>query len=274
MTKSESCEAMMETVWILMWFPLVVLGLFVLKWVLKRVNVWVYESKLGEKRHYLPPGDLGWPFIGNMLPFLRAFKTSDPDSFIRTYITRYIPLSPYSLLVRLTTKTTCSLFPRYGGNGVYKVHMFGNPSVIVTTPETCRKVLTDDDCFQPGWPKSTMELIGKKSFIGISYEEHKRLRRLTAAPVNGHEALSVYIKYIEETVVAALENWSKMGEIEFLTHVRKLTFRIIMYIFMSTESEHVMDALEREYTNLNYGVRAMAINIPGFAYHKALKVKN
>ncbi|KAL4367809.1 hypothetical protein GQ457_05G031410 [Hibiscus cannabinus] len=34
-----------------------------------------------------------------------------------------------------------------------------------------------------------------------------------------------------------------------------------------------MEALEREYTTLNYGIRAMAINIPGFAYHKALKVR-
>lgn len=74
---------------ILMWFPLIVLVLFVLKWVLKRVNVWIYESKLGEKKHYLPPGDLGWPFIGNMWSFLRAFKSSDPESFIRTYTTRY-----------------------------------------------------------------------------------------------------------------------------------------------------------------------------------------
>lgn len=91
---------MTETVWIMMWLPLVVMGLFVLKWLLKRVNVWIYESKLGEKRHYLPPGDLGWPFIGNMLPFLRAFKTSDPDSFIRTYITRYLLLL-HILIVRL-----------------------------------------------------------------------------------------------------------------------------------------------------------------------------
>lgn len=150
--------------------------------------------------------------------------------------------------------------------------MFGNPSVIVTTPETCRRVLTDDDAFQPGWPKSTMELIGRKSFIGVSEEEHKRLRRLTAAPINGPEALSVYIKFIEEAVVTDLEKWSKMGEIEFLTHVRKLTYKIIMYIFMSSESEQVMDALEREYSNLNYGVRSMAINLPGFAFYKALKV--
>ncbi|CAB4299672.1 unnamed protein product [Prunus armeniaca] len=34
-----------------------------------------------------------------------------------------------------------------------------------------------------------------------------------------------------------------------------------------------MEALEKEYTILNYGVRAMAINLPGFAYHKALKAR-
>lgn len=150
--------------------------------------------------------------------------------------------------------------------------MFGRPSVFVTTPETCKRVLLDDDAFKPGWPSSTMELIGKKSFIGISYEEHKRLRRLTASPVNGHEALSLYVNYIEEIVISALEKWDTMRQIEFLTELRKLTFRIIMYIFLSSESESVMEALEREYTVLNYGVRAMAINLPGFAYHKALRV--
>lgn len=151
--------------------------------------------------------------------------------------------------------------------------MFGNPSIIVTMPETCKKVLTDDEAFKPGWPVSTVELIGKKSFIGISYEDHKRLRRLTAAPVNGYEALSMYIPFIEENVVASLDRWSNYGKpIEFLTETRRLTFRIIIYIFLSAVDNEVMEALEREYTSLNYGVRAMAINIPGFAYHRALKV--
>ncbi|PON56718.1 Cytochrome P450 [Parasponia andersonii] len=231
---------------VLFWF----LGsVVVLRWLLKNVNWWLYETKLGEKQFFLPPGDLGWPFLGNMWSFLRAFKSSDPDSFISSFVSRF------------------------GRTGIYKAFMFGNPSIIVTTPETCKRVLTDDDAFKPGWPRSTVELIGKKSFIGISFEEHKRLKRLTAAPVNGHEALSLYIPYIEEKVVASLEKWSNMGQIEFLTELRKLTFRIIMYIFLSSESEPVMEALEREYTVLNYGVRAMSINIPGFAYHKALKAR-
>jgi len=150
--------------------------------------------------------------------------------------------------------------------------MFGNPSVIVTTPEACKKVLTDDDNFTLGWPASTVELMGEKSFISIPYEEHRRLRRLTSASINGYEALSVYITYIEEVVKSSLEEWTTMGDIEFLTQMRKLTFKIIIYIFLGSESEDVMDKLEKEYTKLNYGVRSLRINIPGFAFHTALKV--
>ncbi|KAL2478273.1 Ent-kaurenoic acid oxidase 2 [Forsythia ovata] len=222
----------------------------VIIWVLRSVNWWYYERKLGEKMRYkLPPGDFGWPFIGNMWSFLRAFKSSNPDSFISSFVTRF------------------------GHTGLYKVHMFGSPSIIVTTPEACRRVITDDEAFKPGWPSSTVNLIGKNSFIGISDEDHRRLRKLTAAPVNGHESLSMYLRYIEDNVVTTLDKWANMGQIEYLTEIRKLTFKIIIYIFLSSESEPVMEALEREYTNLNYGVRAMAINIPGFAYHKALKAR-
>ncbi|XP_040995111.1 ent-kaurenoic acid oxidase 1-like [Juglans microcarpa x Juglans regia] len=236
--------------WLVMVFMCSFCAVFVaVKWVLKNVNKWLHETQLGEKQYSLPPGDLGWPFLGNMPSFLRSFKSNHPESFISSYVSRF------------------------GRTGMYKAFMFGRPSVIVTTPEACRRVLTDDVCFKPGWPQSTVQLIGNKSFIGISYEEHKRLRRLTAASVNGYEALSTYAKYIEENVVSSLNKWTTMGEIEFLTQLRKLTFRIIVYIFLSSESEPVMDALERQYTTLNYGIRAMAINLPGFAYHKALKAR-
>lgn len=233
------------------WVGGVLVGLSVLvKVVLERTNSWLHETRLGEeKKRNLPPGDLGLPFIGNMWSFLKAFKSSNPDSFLFSFITRY------------------------GKTGIYRAFMFGNPSVIVTNPEYCRKVLNDDENFKPGWPVSTRELIGRKSFVSISYEEHKRLRRLTAAPINGHEVLTFYVGYIEEMVQTGLSKWSRMGEIEFLTKLRKLTFQIIMYIFLSSESENIMEVLEKEYTTLNCGVRSMAINLPGFAFHKALQAR-
>ncbi|XP_038971443.1 ent-kaurenoic acid oxidase-like isoform X2 [Phoenix dactylifera] len=215
----------------------------------RRVQEWVHEWGLGEKRKRLPPGDLGWPLLGNMAAFLWAFKSNDPDSFINSYVRRFSRI------------------------GIYKAYMFGKPTIMVTIPETCKQVLMDDERFVPGWPKATCELIGKKSFVGIIHEEHKRLRRLTAAPINGFEALTTYLEFIEGTVVSTLKKWAGMGEIEFLTELRRFTFKIIMKIFLSSESDSIMDTLEKVYTDLNYGMRAMAINLPGFAYHRALKAR-
>lgn len=151
--------------------------------------------------------------------------------------------------------------------------MFGSPTIMLTTPETCKQVLMDDEHFVPGWPKATNELIGKRSFLFIVDEDHKRLRKLTSAPINGYEALSTYLTFIESSIVSTLDKWSKMGQIEFLTEMRRLTFRIIMHIFLSSENDIIISSLEKVYTDLNHGMRAMAINLPGFAYHRALKVR-
>ncbi|MFS8022861.1 putative ent-kaurenoic acid monooxygenase [Helianthus anomalus] len=64
--------------------------MLVLKWGLKCLNTWINERDLEEsKRARLPPGDMGWPLIGNMWTFLRAFKSSNPDSFISSFVDRY-----------------------------------------------------------------------------------------------------------------------------------------------------------------------------------------
>ncbi|XP_072970343.1 ent-kaurenoic acid oxidase-like [Typha angustifolia] len=221
-----------------------------LAWVSKWVQEWVHEWGLGDRRRRrLPPGDMGWPVIGNMWAFLRAFKSNDPDHFINSFIKRYNRI------------------------GIYKAFMFGSPTIILTTPEACKQVLMDDKHFVTGWPKATCNLIGRKSFIGITQDEHKWLRKLTATPINGYEALTTYLQFIEETVVSTLERWAMMGEIEFLTELRRFTFRIIMKIFLSKEGDSIIEPLEKVYTDLNYGMRAMAINLPGFAYHRALKAR-
>lgn len=175
-----------------------------------------------------------------------------------------------------------TLVYRHGRTGVYRTHLFGSPSIIVCTPETCRKVLTDEEQLKLGYPASTMALTGKRSFHGISNAEHRRLRRLTTAPINGHDALSMYIGLIEGIAVKQLEELSSMERpCEFLTEMRKFAFEVITTIFVASESDgadhhhhhHVdLGLVENLYTDLNRGIKSLAINLPGFAFHKALKV--
>ncbi|XP_045807521.1 beta-amyrin 11-oxidase-like [Trifolium pratense] len=235
------------------WFILVVALLggyaFVFGFI-RRLNEWYYVSRLGKLPLPLPPGDMGWPFLGNMPTFLKAFK-SDPDSFIN------------------------NLVSRYGRTGMYRTHLFGSPSIVVCTPETCRKVLTDEENLKLGYPSSATALTGKRSFHGISNNEHRRLRRLITSPINGHEALSSYIGLIEDIAVKHLEKLSTMNmPIEFLKEMRKFAFEVITIIFISSDCDHVdLGLVENLYIDLNKGMKSLSINLPGFAFHKALKAR-
>ncbi|RCV38736.1 hypothetical protein SETIT_8G166500v2 [Setaria italica] len=217
----------------------------------RRLHGWYREAALGAaRRARLPPGEMGWPVVGAMWAFLRAFKSGKPDAFVASFIRRF------------------------GRTGVYRAFMFSNPTILVTTPEACKQVLMDDDGFVNGWLKATVALIGPKSFVAMPYDEHRRLRKLTAAPINGFDALTAYLPFIDRTVTSSLRAWSGEcadgGEVEFLTELRRMTFKIIVQIFLGGADDATMHSLERSYTDLNYGMRAMAINLPGFAYRRAL----
>ncbi|KAL3497713.1 hypothetical protein ACH5RR_040445 [Cinchona calisaya] len=233
-------------------FTALLMGVVLMYNLLRRANEWIYVRCLGAMKNTLPPGDLGWPLIGNMFSFFRAFKFGDPDSFISSFTNRY------------------------GQAPMYRALLFGKPSIIVTTAETCRKVLTDDDRFGPGWPKSVSDLVGKRGLHGVSNQEHKRLRQLIAAPVASREALSLFIGYIEDIAKTSFDKWEKMDKpIEFLTEMRKTAFKVMMNIIMGNEinDEKSLDYMEHEYTLLSNGLKSMAINLPGFAYYQALKAR-
>ncbi|KAK8623680.1 hypothetical protein V6N13_065043 [Hibiscus sabdariffa] len=219
---------------------------------LKKINEWYYVSRSGKKQHPLPPGDMGWPFIGNMWSFLRAFKSQHPDSF------------------------TLNLIKRYGPTSIYRTHLFGSPSIIVCSPELCRKVLTDDEHFSLGYPSSAMKLGGKKSLYGIPNSEHRRLRRLILDPINGHRALALYIGHVEDIVIPSLEELGTMNRpIKFFTELKRIGLKVTAQVFLgsSKDSSSTLSSMVKYYTELFPGIFSMPINVPGFTFHRAFRAR-
>lgn len=219
----------------------------IVTFLLLKFNSWFYEPPLKPSQAPLPPGHMGLPIFGNMPRFLLAFKLGNPQSFIESYI------------------------KQYKKRGLYKAFMFGQPTVLATSPEACKVVLMGEEQFVSGWPASTVALMGRKAFTSLGPHEHKRLRKLTAATFNGPPALQKFMPALQSYITLTLSQWaSSPHPVALLTELRKLTFQIIADIFMGCKPGERCDAVEKHYRKLNVGVRAMPINFPGTAYHTAL----
>jgi ent-kaurenoic acid hydroxylase len=59
----------------------------------RNLNGWYYHLKLRNKEYPLPPGDMGWPLIGNLLTFYKDLYFGKPNSLINNFIRKYLSFS-------------------------------------------------------------------------------------------------------------------------------------------------------------------------------------
>nr|BAN15043.1 putative cytochrome P450 monooxygenase CYP88D7 [Astragalus sinicus] len=225
---------------------LLALYIFVNK-VVRNLNGWYYDLKFRNKEYPLPPGDMGWPLIGNLFSFYKHFSSGHPDSFINNFVLRY------------------------GGTSIYKTHLYGSPSIIVCAPDMCKKVLTDDRIFKLGYPAAALELAKNRIMGG---EDHRRFKRLVTAPISGQNALAMYLETIEDIVINLLEEVSSMKEpVELLVEMKKISFKVIFHIFVGSCDKGIIRKFVDLFDLVFVGMFSLPIKAPGFAYNKAIKAR-
>lgn len=137
----------------------------------------------------------------------------------------------------------------------------------------CKRVLTNDQHFVPGYRKANKKIFGNRSFHGISLSEHKLLRHLTVTPINGMEALSLFAGKIEDILVTTMARWAELGRpIPLMNEMNKVTYKVIANILFGTSVNDDLDEMESLFYDLGEGFLAIPINLPGFNFHGALRV--
>ncbi|KAL3528316.1 hypothetical protein ACH5RR_007638 [Cinchona calisaya] len=197
----------------------------------------------------LPLGHMGIPFYGEMLHFLWYFKfVNRPDDYINHKRNKY-----------------------GGGEGLYKTHLFGSPSIIACSPSANKFILQSEDKFSTGWPAA--EIIGRNSILSLQGSSHARIRSLTVKTINQPDTLRRIAIMVQPRIIAALQQWSKQGRVVAFHEAKKVTFENIGKYFCGFEPGPHLDTLDELFAGMIKGVRSQPLNIPGTSYHYALQCR-
>ncbi|XP_051149781.1 abscisic acid 8'-hydroxylase CYP707A1-like [Andrographis paniculata] len=197
----------------------------------------------GQKDH-LPPGSLGWPYIGETL----QLYTQHPNTFLSTRQHRY--------------------------GEIFKTHVLGCPCVMVASPEAARFVLKNRaNLFRPTYPKSKENLIGRSALFFHQGQYHARLRRLVQASMST-AALRRLSPDIEAAVASALSSWADAGGIiNTFKHMKKLSFEVGVLATFGYLEDHYKEELKKNYIIMDKGYNSFPTNFPGTKYHSAIKAR-
>ncbi|KAF8405024.1 hypothetical protein HHK36_009920 [Tetracentron sinense] len=223
----------MEMVWILVYVLLFLSSL--LSYLLLRKH-----KRSPQQRAKLPPGSMGWPYIGETL----QLYSQDPNIFF------------------------ASKQKRYGE--IFKTHILGCPSVMLASPEAARFVLvTQSHLFKPTYPRSKEQMIGPSALFFHQGDYHSCLRKLVQGSLSP-DAIRNLVPDIEAIAISALESWAGDRYVNAFHEMKKFSFDIGVLSIFGHLDAYYREELKKNYCIVDKGYNSFPTNIPGTQYKKAI----
>lgn len=201
------------------------------------------KRKHSERKTKLPPGSMGWPYIGETL----QLYSQDPNVFFSDREKRY--------------------------GEIFKTHILGCPCIMLASPEAARLVfVTQAHLFKPTYPKSKENLIGPSALFFHQGEYHMRIRKLVQGTLYP-EAIRNLVVDIEAIAVSTTDSWAGDHVINIFHEMKKFSLEVgILSIFGHLEP-HYKEELKKNYSILDRGYNSFPTKLPGTPYQKARKAR-
>ncbi|XVF05484.1 hypothetical protein REPUB_Repub05bG0176300 [Reevesia pubescens] len=218
-------------------FSLLLLLVVVVVLLLLSIHQWRHPK---DKR--LPPGSMGWPYIGETL----KLYTENPNSFFANRQKRY--------------------------GDIFKTHILGCPCVMISSPEAARIILvTQAHLFKPTYPPSKEKMIGPEAIFFHQGAYHSKLKKLVQASFLP-SAIRGSVSEIEQIVLKFLPTWENTT-INTLQEMKKYAFDVAMISAFGHKQDSEMKGIKQLYQCLEKGYNSMPLELPGTPFHKAMKAR-
>lgn len=188
----------------------------------------------------LPPGELGLPWIGETIAFLRD------SSFAKQRHARWGP--------------------------VFKTSLFGQPTVFLKGAESNRWAFGQENkTLVSQWPKSVELLLGPASLSNQVGDAHKQRRRLMAKAF-GARVLAGYLDKMDAIARHYCDRWEQLGEFAWYPELRDYT--------LDTACKFLVNLDRGSESSLGYwferwceGLFSVPIDLPWTAFGKAWRAR-
>ena len=181
---------------------------------------------MGESSHPLPPGQLGFPLIGETIQFLLDRDFADKRE------------------------------QKYGS--IYKTNLLGRKTIFMTGAQANKFILSshiDHFSWGKGWPNNFRELLGRSLFLQDG-EEHQRNRKLLRPAFHG-SALANYSQTMEEIISKYLQKWHNKQQMTLFSELKQMTFEIASVLLLGSVPGEKTEVLSQWFTHLTNGLFAI-----------------
>ncbi|XP_068655853.1 taxadiene 5-alpha hydroxylase-like [Aristolochia californica] len=194
----------------------------------------------------LPPGEMGLPWIGETIDFYRAQRRNRLfEDFVEPRTKKY-------------------------GN-VFKTTLMGHPTVVVNGAEANRFFLSNEfKLVVSSWPKSAVQLLGNDSIMQMDGNRYRWIRGAVLSCLSG-AALEAFLPKLCGSIREHLDtHWQGRETVQLFNSVKLLTFSVMLEGLFGIKAE---ERLLEMFEEVQRGVFAAAINLPGFQFWKAKKAR-
>ncbi|HEY1016464.1 MAG TPA: cytochrome P450 [Herpetosiphonaceae bacterium] len=187
-----------------------------------------------------PPGQSGWPVIGEIREWL-----ADPLAFAQERAARHGP--------------------------VWRTHLLGRPCVVLLGPEGNQFMLASGArhfSWRQGWGRAMLDLMGGGLSL-LDGHEHDERRRIVR-PALGHAALRDQLPAIRRLVTDHCAAWAAAGRLALFDGLKTLAFDVALLTVCGPVSPALARRLHADFDAFTAGLfTPLALNLPGTTYGRA-----
>ncbi|KAG8659908.1 hypothetical protein MANES_02G093100v8 [Manihot esculenta] len=203
-----------------------------------------------QARFNLPPGNMGWPFIGETFGYLKHYYATSIGEFMEQHITRY--------------------------GKIYKSNLFGEPTIVSADAGLNRFILQNEGrLFECSYPRSIGGILGKWSMLVLVGDMHRDMRIISLNFLSHARLRTHLLREVENHTLLVLNSWRENSVFSAQDEAKKFTFNLMAKHIMSMDpGKPETEQLKKEYVTFMKGVVSAPLNLPGTAYRKALQSRS